>query len=342
MEEKFSLVTENSEDLITPDSSADISMSNQFEAKENTTFLNIVFILGFSEGAPPFSSKGGAKSASPAGFFLGDGCAYIRIRDNVTGLLFIPKFEIKQKNTTSNLYLMELICNFLISKGVQACLRTDSYYVLCVIEGVENISNLLLLLEPHYELFFWKTNKLKMVQQFVKLITLDSRNLLPVKYLIIKTIYSIENNRDYTMKHWLNRIDEIFNQKSVRNTSGEFYISPVIDKVNKTGKVTKWCVHLPLFLKSSPRSKYFSFEKYGGQDIAAPLSRRPPPLHPTTTRVVVGRRGGSLEREGGCTPSLFERGAALKEAIAYRDSVVNRWYTDQGYVADPLIVGSET
>lgn len=51
---------------------------------------------------------------------------------------------------------MELITNFLISKGVQASLITDSYYVLSEISGIENISNLLLLLEPHSELFFWK------------------------------------------------------------------------------------------------------------------------------------------------------------------------------------------
>jgi len=82
-----------------------------------------------------------------------------------------------------------------------------------------------------------------MFQQFVQLISLDSRNLLPVKHLLIKTIYSIENNRDYNIEHWLKRIDEIFNKKSVRNTSGEFYISPIIDKVNKTDKVIKWCVH---------------------------------------------------------------------------------------------------
>ena len=49
---------------------------------------------------------------------------------------------------------MELITNFLISKGVQASLITDSYYVLSEISGIENISNLLLLLEPHSELFF--------------------------------------------------------------------------------------------------------------------------------------------------------------------------------------------
>jgi len=109
------LLLKNPKVFITPNrpASENISMSNNFKAKENTINLNIVFILGF---------------------FLGDGSAYIRIRDNVTGLLFIPKFEIKQKNTSSNFYLMELITNFLISKGVQASLRTDSYYVLSVID----------------------------------------------------------------------------------------------------------------------------------------------------------------------------------------------------------------
>lgn len=139
-----------------------------------------------------------------------------------------------------------------------------------------------------------------MAQQFVKLISLDSRNLLPVKHLLIKTIYSIENNRDYTAEHWLKRIDDIFNKKSVRNTSGEFYITPIFDKVNKTGEVTSWCVYPTKFLNPSPRSKYFSFERYGGRDIA------------------------------------------LKEAIAYRDSVINKWFTEHGYVSDPLIMDNDS
>lgn len=40
-----------------------------------------------------------------------------------------------------------------------------------------------------------------MTTQFAKLISLDTRNLLPVKYLLIKTIYSIDNNRNYTLEH---------------------------------------------------------------------------------------------------------------------------------------------
>ena len=81
------------------------------------------------------------------------------------------------------------------------------------------------------------------------------------------------------------RIDVIFNKKSVKNTSahrgwavapgppGEFYISPTMDKVNKTGEVVSWCVYLPEFLNPSPRSKYFSFERYGGRDIALKEAR---------------------------------------------------------------------
>lgn len=126
----------------------------------------------------------------------------------------------------------------------------------------------------------------------MRLISLDSRNLLPVKYLLIQTIYSIANNRNFSKEYWFKRIDDIFNKKSVRNISGEFYITPVMDKVNKTGKIASWCVYLPKFCKPNPRSKYFSFEKYGGKDIA------------------------------------------LKEAIAYRDAVINKWFTDNGYVVD--------
>jgi hypothetical protein len=107
--------------------------SSLFTATENSEPLNFEFILGF---------------------FLGDGSLYIRIRDKVTGLLFIPKFEIKQKNTPNNLHLMRKVCDFLNSKGVIACLRTDLYYVLCVVEGIDNLQKLLLLLEPYQGLFF--------------------------------------------------------------------------------------------------------------------------------------------------------------------------------------------
>jgi hypothetical protein len=102
-----------------------------------------------------------------------------------------------------------------------------------------------------------------MVEQFLNLVKLDSRNLLPVKYLLIRTIYSIDNNRRFSMEHWLNRIDDIFKNKS-DNLSGELYITPKLSRVDKT-VISSWCVHLPSFLNPSPRSKYFSIEKYGGQ-----------------------------------------------------------------------------
>jgi len=105
-----------------------------FNFPENTAPLSLSFILGF---------------------FLGDGNLYIRIRDNETGLAFVPKFEIKQKFTESNRYIMDLICKFLQSKGVQANLRLDTQYVLCVVEGIDNVCNSLLpLLDTYKEFFF--------------------------------------------------------------------------------------------------------------------------------------------------------------------------------------------
>jgi len=102
--------------------------------------------------------------------------------------------------------------------------------------------------------------------------------------------------------HWLKRIDEIFiikkSQLKILLVSFTFPRPPsrgegtIMDKVNKTGEVVSWCVYLPEFLNPSPRSKYFSFERYGGRDIA------------------------------------------LKEAIAYRDSAINKWFTDNGYIVD--------
>nr|YP_009568429.1 hypothetical protein [Drechslerella brochopaga]QBL02511.1 hypothetical protein [Drechslerella brochopaga] len=228
------------------------------------------------------------------GFFLGDGNLYIRIRDNITGLAFIPKFEIKQKYTETNAYLMKLVCEFLESKGIQANLKVDIHYALCIVEGIDHVCNSLLpLLFTHKELFFWKTFQLNMTQQFGKLVALDSRNLYHVKYLIIKTLYSIDNARDLPYEHWLKRIDEIFKNKAVKNISGELYISPVNDKVHKTGQIG-WNVYLPEFLNVRPRTKYFYFSSFGGKD------------------------------------------AALKQAISYRDTVINNWLESQGYNINPL------
>ena len=203
------------------------------------------------------------------GFFLGDGCLYIRIRDNKKGLAFIPKFEIKQKNTFNSEKLMNKICEFWLNNGIQASLTVNENYVLCFVEGMDNVCHKLLpFLEKHHEFFFWKKHQLEMLNQFAKLISLDTRNLLPVKYLLIKTIYSIDNNRNYTLEHWINRINEIFKEKSEKNLSGQFYISPVKDKKAKTGEVVCWSVYLPAFINVKPRTKYFHFSKFGGNNEA--------------------------------------------------------------------------
>jgi hypothetical protein len=203
------------------------------------------------------------------GFFLGDGCLYIRIRDKKTGLTFIPKFEIKQKNTYSSQQIMDRICQFLLNNGIQAYLQVNDNYVLCIVEGIDNVCHKLLpFIEKYREFFFWKKHQLNMTNQFASLISLDTRNLLSVKYLLIRTIYSIENNRDYSLEYWINRINDIFKNKSVKNLSGEFYISPVKDKRAKTGEIISWNVYLPEFLNVKPRTKYFFFSSYGGKNEA--------------------------------------------------------------------------
>ena len=167
---------------------------------------------------------------------MGDGCIYIRIRDSKTGLVFIPKFEIVQKNTASSIVLMKKICNFFSDKGIPSSLRIENRKVLCVIEGIENVCyKLLPLLEKQQEFFFWKERILKMTNQLGKLLSLDSRNLLTIKYLILKTIYSIDNNRKNPLEHWINRINEIFKIKLAKNISGEFYITPIKEKKNIIG-----------------------------------------------------------------------------------------------------------
>jgi hypothetical protein len=155
--------------------------NNLYEVEAKSDSINLSFILGF---------------------FLGDGTLYVRIRDNQRGLNFVPKFEIKQKYTEVNVNLMELICKFLQSKKVKANLKTNSQYVFCLVEGVDNVCcSLIPLLNTHKELFFWKTFQLKMTEQFGKLVALDVRNLRQINYLTIKTLYSIDNNRDLPMEH---------------------------------------------------------------------------------------------------------------------------------------------
>ena len=101
---------------------------------DNTLPVNILFILGF---------------------FLGDGCLYIRIRDNNLGLVFVPKFEIKQKKTFTSEQLMKKICQFLLDNDIQASLQVNENYVLCVVEGLENVCHKLLPFIDKYSEFFF-------------------------------------------------------------------------------------------------------------------------------------------------------------------------------------------
>ena len=71
------------------------------------------------------------------------------------GLAFIPKFEIKRKNTFNSEKLMNKICEFLLNNGIQASLTVNENYVLCFVEGMDNVCHKLLpFLEKHHEFFF--------------------------------------------------------------------------------------------------------------------------------------------------------------------------------------------
>ena len=134
-----------------------------------------------------------------------------------------------------------------------------------------------------------------MTEQFGKLVALDVRNLRQINYLIIKTLYSIDNNRDLPMEHWFERINDIFKKKAEKNISGETYISPINDKTNKKNQIG--CIFTSLaeeFLNVKPRTKYFFFSTYGGKNNA------------------------------------------LREAVAYKDGVINSWLLNQGYNINPL------
>ena len=132
-----------------------------------------------------------------------------------------------------------------------------------------------------------------MTEQFGKLSGLDTRNLKVVNYLIIKTLYSIDNDRNIPIEHWFDRIDDIFKKKAANNISGESYITTLNDKTNEKSQIG-WSVYLPEFLKVKPRTKYFFFSTYGEKDVA------------------------------------------LKEAVKYRDGVINSWLYNQGYNTNPL------
>lgn len=137
LKEKLTLCGVDKFDMSQSKLSAMVESRNKENRKlypENNIPVNILFIIGF---------------------FLGDGCLYIRIRDNNKGLAFIPKFEIKQKNTISSEQLMNRICEFFVNNGIQATLTVNENYVLCVIEGMDSVCHKLLpFIERYHEFFF--------------------------------------------------------------------------------------------------------------------------------------------------------------------------------------------
>lgn len=134
---------------------------------------------------------------------------------------------------------MELVCKSLQSKGVKANLKLNTNYPLCIVEGIDSVCN---------DLIYKNSGKHSNTQQFGVLVNLDSRNLLHIQHLIIKTLYSIDNNRDLPI--------ELRSMDLMRYLKTKQYVN---DKVNKTGQIG-WSVyhfHLVLnifiYLVPSPR-----------------------------------------------------------------------------------------
>lgn len=202
------------------------------------------------------------------GFFLGDGNIYIRIRDKIVGLEYIPQLRFTQKNTVENLSLFTKMVDFISSLHgeLSPLIKNQGANLVLILYGKTDLTNFMELLTPYYEFFFWKNLQFSILTRVLDFINLNIRNWLGLQKAILDIIYELPGERIYPYDHWINRLNEIF---SVRFTDVDYFMSlkRVKSGVNK-GTCTGWVVTLPKKLRIIPLQKYFSSVTYGNIDKA--------------------------------------------------------------------------
>jgi hypothetical protein len=197
------------------------------------------------------------------GFLLGDGNFDIRIRDTKTGVWFIPRVRLEQKQTLDNSNLFNIMVEYLNKLNIEGSIskyqKTPlSSHIVLTIEKKASIGNFLKSIEKHRELFFWKNSQInKVIKSFI-ILSVAARHWKQSQIALVKFLYNDnDNNHEFSLDHWLKRLDSLYGSMNRSGfISNEFYITLSKDKA--------WAVTLPVALKIKPKTKYFFFKTFSG------------------------------------------------------------------------------
>lgn len=191
------------------------------------------------------------------GFFIGDGTIGVRLRDEVVGIQIIPLMRLTQKLTALNSSLFADLATYLRTLGLTVIIDNQGSNLELRVEGKGNVTLLMELLAPYSQFFLWKSERFTMLSKLLYLMGLSIRNWQGLQEAIIRLIFQVENNRDYSLSHYLGRISQIFYSQYGGNV--DYFLSPSTSK----GGVGQYVVTLPSVLGIKPRQKYFSAATYG-------------------------------------------------------------------------------
>lgn len=195
------------------------------------------------------------------GFLLGNGNFDIRIRDTKTGVWFIPRIRLEQKQTLDNSNLFNIMVEYLKKLNIEGSISKSpktplSSHIVFTIENKASIGNFLKSIEKHRELFFWKNSQInKVIKSFI-ILSVAARHWKQSQIALVKFLYNDhDNNHEFSLDHWLKRLDNLYGSTNRSGIiSNEFYISLSKDKA--------WAVTLPVALKIKPKTKYFFFKTF--------------------------------------------------------------------------------
>lgn len=198
------------------------------------------------------------------GFLLGDGNFDIRIRDTKTGVWFIPRIRLEQKQTLDNSNLFNIMVEYLNKLNIEGTINKYqktplSSHIVFTIKNKASIGNFLKSIEKHRELFFWKNSQInKVIKSFI-ILSVAARHWKQSQIALVKFLYNdralLDNNHKFSLDHWLKRLDNLYGSTNRSGIiSNEFYITLSKDKA--------WAVTLPVALKIKPKTKYLFFKTF--------------------------------------------------------------------------------
>lgn len=203
------------------------------------------------------------------GFILGDGSLSIRIRLVHSSLWLIPVLQFPQKSLNSNIQFFEALNSYLKTLNITTSLvKNTSNMTILNIEGNSNILVLLPLFKRYIHMGFWKKERIKLLMYYMHYITNGIHLTRQGLIFILHTIYSYSHNRKYSLEHWINLANVQFNNVDIGCKSKNHCIQPYNGRGEKAGIQIGWRVVLPTNFSSKAPLKYFSFSKFGCNQVA--------------------------------------------------------------------------